>query len=82
MPIFKVIITYPNSSVEEIDEEFAHLDDAIAYADRILAEIPFNAPYHNDILDEEGDAKNIVPYAIVTEKEDGESRIVYDSRKK
>ena len=82
MPIFRVIVTYPNAKVEEIDEDFNHYEEALAYANHLLGSVDANEQYHPDILDEEGEAKHVKPYAIITERIDNESRIVYDSRKK
>ena len=80
--MFRVIVTYPNGQVEEIDEDFDAYEDAKAYIDRILGSMDANEQYHPDILDEEGEARHVKPYAIITQKINDESQIVYDSRKK
>ena len=80
--MFRVIVTYPNGQVEEIDEDFNSLEEAKAYVERILGSMGANEQYHPDILDEEGEVRHVEPYAIITEKVDSESQIVFDSRKK
>ena len=82
MSIFKVIVTYPNAEVEEIEQDFYHLDKAIEYAEHILGEVQYNAPFHADSLDDDGDVISVEPYAIVKELENNEAKVVYDSRKK
>ena len=82
MSIFKVIVTYPNAEEEEIQEDFYQLEKAIEYAEHILGEVQYNAPFHADSLDDEGEVIRVEPFAIVKEFENNEAKVVYDSRKK
>ena len=82
MSIFKVIVTYPNANIEEIEEDFYSLDKAIEYAEHILGEVAYNEPFHADSFDEDGDIVKVDPFAIIEERGNEETQVVYDSRKK
>ena len=82
MSIFKVIVTYPNAQMEEIEEDFYTLEKAIEYADHILGQVSYNAQFHADSFDEDGDIVRVNPYAIVEERGNEEIQVVYDTRKK
>ena len=82
MSVFKVIVTYPNAQEEEIDEDFYQLEKAIEYAEHILGEVQYNAPFHEDSFDDEGEVISVEPFALVKELENNEAKVVYDSRKK
>ena len=74
MSIFKVIVTYPNAEVEEIDQDFYQLEKAVDYAKHILGQVQYNAQFHASR------GVNVQPYAVVKETNGKESKIVFDSR--
>ena len=78
---YRVLMTYPNGKVEEIQEVFAGLDEARQYATRLLNQVGFNSSF-KDVLEDDNGRKNVKPYFVITAKKDGESMIVFDSRQK
>ena len=75
MSIFKVIVTYPNAEVEELNQEFFTLEEAIFGAKHILGQVQYNAQFHANR------GAKVKPFAIVKEISGQEAKIVYDSRK-
>ena len=73
MQYFKIEITYPNGEIEEVDEDFFHLNKAIESANHLLGQVSYNAQFH------EG-GNDVQPYAIVKEYTNDAVKIVYDSR--
>ena len=74
MSIFKVIVTYPNADVEEIDQDFFSLEKAVDYAKHILGQVQYNAQFHASR------GLSVQPFAVVKEVSGQEAKIVYDSR--
>ena len=81
MALYKVIVTYPNAQVEELDQEFYVLSQAIEGAKHILGQVEHNAQYHEDQADGLGGLKRIKPYCVVKEIKDDKGIIVFDTRK-
>ena len=73
--IYRVEMTYPNGNIEEIEEEFYSLDDAIDYGKRLLGQVGYNAQFHKG-----GNA--VQPFFVVLLRNKEGSKIVYDSRNK
>ena len=71
---YKITINYPNGGVEELDQIFRDLKEAIDYGNGLLAQIPGNAPYKG---------KNAMSaYFVVIKVEGGRSAgIAYASNK-
>ena len=79
MKLYYVIMTYPSGKVEELQEGFEQCEAAKAYGIQLLNQIPHNENYRSpSFLEEE---KQIKPFFVVVEKDDKESKIVYDSLK-
>ena len=77
MALYRVTMTYPGGRVEEIDDTFSTLEQAKDYGNQLTIQSKANTNYRD-----KGDffVKKTDPYYIVTKKEDGESKIVFDSR--
>jgi len=78
--IYKVNVTYPNGNVEEIEEAFSTLNEAKTFGQNLLNQVGYNANYKGSILDDEG-VRHVKPFFIIIEKNNNESKIVFDSRK-
>ena len=77
---YRIVMTYPNGKIDEMQEVYSTLEEAREQAQHILSQVSFNAGYKgagDDIFAK----KPIKPYFVITAKKDGESMIVYDSRK-
>ena len=82
MLYYKVQVTYPNGEMEDLDEDFFTLNKAIESAEHILGEVGYNASFHASFFDEDGESKDVQPFAVVLEISDEGEKIVYDSREK
>ena len=78
---YRIVMTYPNGKVDEMDEIYSTLEEAREQAQHILSQVGFNAGYKNVIDDNFSGKKTIKPYFVIVAKKDGDSMIVYDSRK-
>ena len=82
MIVYKIQITYPNSQIEEINEEFYTLAKAKECGDHLLGQVLNNANYHEDNHDIEGFTKKVKPFYVVIARENDKERVAFDSRKK
>ena len=71
MEFYKVLMTYPNGRVEEVEETFYSVEEAKKYADQLVLQVGYNAKI-------KGERKVKCRYSVI-EKKDGESNIVFDS---
>ena len=75
--MYRVVMTYPDGSVEEIDEAFSTLGEAKDYAEKLMTQVGPNSRFKS-ILDDKG---NVKPRYSIVSKKDGLSTIVFDSDK-
>ena len=78
--IYKVNVTYPNGNVEEIEESFSTLDEAKSFGQNLLNQVGYNTGYKCSVLDDE-EVRHVKPFFIIIEKNNNESKIVFDSNK-
>ena len=76
--MYRIVMTYTDGSVEEIDEAFSTLGEAKDYAEKLLTQIGPNSRFKS-ILDD--DCKSAKPRYSIVSKKDGVSTIVFDSDK-
>mgnify|MGYP007012478804 CR=1 FL=1 len=80
---YKVIMVYPDSHLEELEDVFKSGEQAKAHGNKILAEIPATERYRRH--EEEGEfsmRRKIKPYFMIHEFEGKAAKAVFDSRKK
>lgn len=78
---FKVLMYYPDGHSEEMEEDFFKLEKAIDFGQKYLAQIYGTEAFRGNALDEHNFFNKKKPYFIVDSHGDGESKIVFDSRK-
>ncbi len=78
---YKVTISYPDGHLEEIEEDFLSLEKAIDFGEKYLAQIYGTESFRGNALDEHNFFHKKQPYFFVDSHGDGESEIVFDSRK-
>ena len=78
---YKITISYPDGHLEELDEEFLSLPKAIDYGEKYLAQVYGTESFRGDALDEHNFFNKKKPYFFVDSHGEGESKIVFDSRK-
>ena len=78
---YKVTISYPDGHLEEIEEEFTSLQKAIDFGEKYLAQVYGTEQFRGNALDEHNFFHKKKPYFIVDSHGEGESKIVFDSRK-
>ena len=76
--MYRVVMTYPDGSVEEIDEAFSTLGEAKDYAEKLLTQVGPNSRFKSIFDDDKG---NVKPRYSIVSKKDGLSTIVFDSDK-
>ena len=81
---FKLEVSYPDSHIEEIEENFGTLEDAVAFGKTILGQIAYTERYHKrsgggDLFEEA--PKPQKPFIVVCEIVEGKRKIAFDSRR-
>lgn len=82
MEYYKVQVVYPNGEEEIIEEDFYSLNKAIESAKHLLGQVEYNASYHRQDIDQDGEVIKVEPYCLVKAFTNDGEKIVFDSRKK
>ena len=73
--------TYPDGHVEELDERYETLDDAVEFGDNLFNQVMNTERFHrNENVDDFGRPNEVEPYFIVIKIEDKSRKIVFSSR--
>ena len=78
MALYHIVMTYPNGKVEEIQENFSAFDQAREYAENLVQQVGYNASIKGSF----DNSLFVKTYYLITAKKDGQTMIVFDSRKK
>lgn len=78
---YKVTISYPDGHLEEIEEDFYNLEKAIDFGEKYISQVYGTESFRGNSLDEGNFFHKKEPYFFVDSHGEGESKIVFDSRK-
>ena len=70
---FKLTVSYPDGGVEEIEQDFHSLREAVEYGEALLGQIPSNAPFKG--------RSGFEPRFRVARVDDSGRKVVFDSAK-
>ena len=79
---YKLEIFFPDGHVEEMEEEYHTLEEAVSVGNSMLTQISYTEEYHKQNIDEDGFKKARKPYYIVSRVLEEGRQVVFDSRKK
>ena len=72
---YRVVITYPDGHIEEVQEHFKNGADALEYGNSILAQIPNTERYRSPFDDDKKEAS-----FVIVEVYNNKQKIVYTSK--
>ena len=83
MKSYKLVFAYPDGHIEEDFDQFMELEKAVAYGEDLLGQVVnTEGVFKPNGEDDFGFRKKKQPYFMVYEIEDGNSKLVHESKHK